>query len=197
MKASNIDNSNRYLTQTPQTMSWWNWYYWNNITNQNQYWYYVQNKKLATATVRGGPLAPEIYGVVYFIDVAGGTEVCVTVNGLPLYRPATDGEDPVGPHGFHLHQHGICEVGNPEDPFQAAGEHWAPYGQPHGNHAGDFPVLFSNNGAARMCFFTNKFKVQDVVGKAVIIHKNPDDYRSQPSGDAGKRLACGVVQWPS
>jgi len=193
----NIDSSNRYLNQTPQTMTWWNWYYWNNITNQNQYWYYTQNKKLAIATVRGGPLAPEIYGIVYFIDVPGGTEVCITVNGLPLYKPATNEEAPIGPHGFHLHEHGTCEVGNPEDPFQAAGGHWAPYGQPHGNHAGDFPVLFSNNGAARMCFFTNKFKVQDVVGKAVIIHKNPDDYRSQPSGDAGKRLACGIIHWPN
>jgi len=44
-----------------------------------------------------------------------------------------------------------------------------------------------------MCFYTNKFRPRDVVGKSVIIHKNPDDYRSQPSGNAGKRLACGVI----
>ena len=66
--------------------------------------------------------------------------------------------------------------------------------QPHGNHAGDFPVLFSNNGVARMCFFTNKFKVADIIGKAVVIHQSPDDYRTQPAGDAGKRLACGVIK---
>jgi len=65
---------------------------------------------------------------------------------------------------------------------------------PHGNHAGDFPVLFSNNGVARMCFFTNKFKVADIIGKAVVIHQNPDDYRTQPAGDSGKRLACGVIK---
>lgn len=65
---------------------------------------------------------------------------------------------------------------------------------PHGNHAGDFPVLFSNNGRAFMCFFTDRFRVRDIVGKAVIIHQNPDDYRSQPSGNAGKRLACGVIR---
>lgn len=76
----------------------------------------------------------------------------------------------------------------------AAGGHWNPTNQPHGNHAGDFPVLFSNHGYGSMCFFTDKFKVEDVLGKAVIIHENPDDYRTQPSGDGGKRLACGVIR---
>jgi Cu-Zn family superoxide dismutase len=65
---------------------------------------------------------------------------------------------------------------------------------PHGNHAGDFPVLFSNDGYARMTFFTNKFTVAQVIGKAVIIHESPDDNKTQPAGAAGRRLACGVVQ---
>ncbi|NLG83160.1 MAG: superoxide dismutase family protein, partial [Firmicutes bacterium] len=67
--------------------------------------------------------------------------------------------------------------------------------QPHGNHAGDFPVLFSNHGRARMGFFTDRFKVVDVVGRAAIIHENPDDYRTQPAGASGRRLACGVIRW--
>jgi Cu-Zn family superoxide dismutase len=65
---------------------------------------------------------------------------------------------------------------------------------PHGNHAGDFPVLFSNHGVARMCFFTDKFTVQDVLGKMLVIHENPDDYRTQPAGDSGRRLACGEIK---
>jgi Cu-Zn family superoxide dismutase len=44
-----------------------------------------------------------------------------------------------------------------------------------------------------MCFVTNKFKVEDIIGRTVIIHENPDDYRSQPSGNAGRRLGCGVI----
>lgn len=148
----------------------------------------------AAAIIKGGPLAPAIEGVVTFKDVPGGTEVCIDVTGLPPYKPAQNNEPQIGPHGFHIHQFGNCEAGNPDDPFKAAGEHWNPTNQPHGNHAGDFPVLFSNNGIAWMCFFTDKFKPADVVGKAVIIHQSPDDYRTQPAGDAGKRLACGVVQ---
>ena len=64
---------------------------------------------------------------------------------------------------------------------------------PHGNHSGDFPVLFSNNGYARMSFFTDKFKPEDIINRSVIIHQNPDDYRSQPAGNSGKRIACGVI----
>ncbi len=147
------------------------------------------------AYVRGGPLAPQINGVVWFCDVYGrGTRVCAEIRGLPPYQPAVDGRDPIGPFGFHIHERGSCDIGDPEDPFRQAGEHWNPTNQPHGNHAGDFPVLFSNNGYAHMCFYTDKFRPWDVVGKAIIIHQNPDDYRTQPSGNAGKRLACGIIQ---
>jgi superoxide dismutase, Cu-Zn family len=148
----------------------------------------------AVANITGGPLAPEIRGTVIFTDVQGGTEVSVEVNGLPAYKPAAGENPPVGPHGFHIHENGTCSVGNPSDPFGPAGGHWNPTNQPHGNHAGDFPVLFSNNGYSRMIFFTNKFTVQQVIGKAVIIHENPDDYRTQPAGASGKKLACGVIQ---
>jgi Cu-Zn family superoxide dismutase len=145
------------------------------------------------AYVRGGPLAPRLKGTVIFKDVPGGTEVLAEIFGLPSYSPGTGDKAPIGPHGFHIHEHGICEVGDPDNPFLAAGGHWNPDNQPHGNHAGDFPVLFSHNGYALMAFFTNRFKPADVVGRSVIIHQNPDDYRSQPSGNAGKRLACGVI----
>ncbi len=151
------------------------------------------NISAAYANIVGGPLQPQIRGVIDFYDVRGGTWVCVEVYGLPPYQPATNGRNPIGPHGFHIHEFGDCQVGDPFDPFQAAGEHWDPTNQPHGNHAGDFPVLFSNNGYSKMCFFTNAFKPYQVVGKSIIIHLNPDDYRTQPAGDSGKRLACGVI----
>ena len=147
----------------------------------------------AAAIIRGGPLAPGLQGVVTFKTAPGGTQVCVDVVGLPQYVPAADGKQPVGPHGFHIHEKGNCEVGDPADPFKSAGGHWNPTNQPHGNHAGDFPVLFSNHGAARMCFFTDKFSVADVIGKSVVIHESPDDYRTQPAGNSGRRLACGVI----
>lgn len=148
----------------------------------------------AVARIFGGPLAPAISGSAYFQDVPGGVEVSVVVDGLPMYQPALGDRPPIGPHGFHLHQFGNCQVGDPAMPFMAAGEHYNPTNQPHGNHAGDFPVLFSNNGRAVMSFFTNRFRVADIVGRAVIIHESPDDYRTQPAGASGRRLACGVIE---
>ncbi len=149
--------------------------------------------RMAIANVRGGPLAPQLRGTVTFKDVPGGVWVSVDITGLPPYKPADNG-NPTGPHGFHIHENGTCAVGDPQEPFMAAGEHWNPTGQPHGNHAGDFPVLFSNNGRAKMNFFTNRFKSRDVIGKSIIIHQSPDDYRTQPAGNAGKRLACGIIR---
>lgn len=148
----------------------------------------------AVAKVFGGPLYPEIRGTVWFQDVPGGTFISVQVSGLPCYRPAPPGGDPIGPHGFHVHTFGNCSIGDPNNPFLAAGQHWNPDNQPHGNHAGDFPVLFSNGGFGEMCFFTNKFKVWQVVGRSVLIHENPDDYRTQPGGDSGRRIACGIIR---
>lgn len=144
----------------------------------------------AAATLMAGPIVPEISGSVTFHNVRGGTRVSVEVNGLPTYTP---GNPPVGPHGFHIHEGSGCEVGDPANPFQTAGGHWNPDNQPHGNHAGDFPVLLSDSGTAHMTFVTDRFFADDVVGRTVIVHLNPDDYRTQPAGDSGLRIACGIV----
>lgn len=165
--------------------------------NDNSYRFMNNNSfdyRVAIARLIGGPLAPSIRGTVQFVDVPEGTIVSVDVEGLPAYRPAEGDNPPVGPFGFHIHENGSCMVGNPSDPFLAAGDHWNPTNQPHGNHAGDFPVLFSNNGHSRMSFFTNRFSVPQVIGKSIMIHESPDDYRSQPSGNSGRRLACGVIR---
>lgn len=152
-----------------------------------------ESSRMAYAKIKGGPYAPYLNGIVFFYDVPGGTEVCIEAGGLPDFQPSRNDHAPIGPHGFHLHEFGACEIGDPLNPYQSAGGHWNPANQPHGNHAGDFPVLFSNNGYTRMCFFTDKFTVSDVIGKSVIIHQNPDDYRTQPSGNSGKRLGCGII----
>lgn len=147
----------------------------------------------AVARVEGGPLAPNLQAVVAFRQVAGGVEVTVEARSLPPYLA---GDPPIGPHGFHIHEHGDCTVGNPGEPFLAAGGHFNPDNQPHGNHAGDFPVLFSNSGTARMRFFSDRLRVADVIGRSVIIHENPDDFRTDPAGNSGRRLGCGVITRP-
>lgn len=148
-------------------------------------------QQTAYARIRGGMDYPDIRGLVTFRDVAGGTEVHVRVTGLPEFS-RRDGKA-IGPHGFHIHMTGDCYSGSSGDPFPRTGGHYNPDGQPHGNHAGDFPVLFSNRGMANMSFFTDRFSVDDVVGRSVVIHESPDDYRTEPAGNSGKKIACGVI----
>ena len=94
----------------------------------------VGYRRQARAIIKGGPLAPNLKGLVVFTDVPGGTEVYTEITGLPSFKPAAGGNPQVGPFGFHIHQNGDCTVGNPAKPFMAADGHWNPTNQPHGSH---------------------------------------------------------------
>jgi Cu-Zn family superoxide dismutase len=148
----------------------------------------------AYAEIKGGVLAPQVSGRVEFYPAPGGTLVRVDVRGLPPYRPAMGNSQPIGPFGFHIHEGSTCGLGDGRNPFESAMGHYNPRRQPHGNHAGDLPVLFSNGGEAHMQVYTDKFRPRDVVGRTVIIHQNPDDFRTQPAGNSGSRIACGVIE---
>ena len=89
----------------------------------------------AYAIIMPGPDYPAIRGLVTFADIPGGVMVCADVAGLPPYKPASGDKSPIGPFGFHIHEKGPCEIGNPEKPFDNTGMHWNPTNQPHGNHA--------------------------------------------------------------
>jgi Cu-Zn family superoxide dismutase len=116
-----------------------------------------------------------------------------TPNGV-LIRVALH-DLPPGQHGFHV---GACEP-----PFESAGEHLARAGSSHGfrveagPHAGDLPnlVVPSSGRVDEEVFAANLRldQIQDQDGAALVVHAKPDDHQSQPSGDAGDRIACGVI----
>ncbi|MGI6133765.1 MAG: superoxide dismutase family protein [Christensenellales bacterium] len=147
----------------------------------------------AKATISGGPHYPNINGEIYFTQINYYVEIVVRIYRLPSFS-REDGKT-VGPFGFHLHTGQSCEKGTKENPFPQAGEHYNPHNQPHGNHAGDFPILMPlKDGTVVMRFLTDKFKLDDVVGRAVVIHESPDDYRTQPAGGSGIKIACGIIK---
>ncbi len=74
------------------------------------------------------------------------------------------------------------------------GGHYNPTGQQHPKHVGDMPPLLANDGIAFSAFYTNRFNPEDIVGKVVVIHANPDDFTSQPSGNPGSIVACGEIK---
>ena len=143
-------------------------------------------KPAAAAEISGSEKYNTLSGRVNFYDTYGGTVVTVQVRGIPK-------EFENGFLGFHIHEGGACN-GNAEDPFADAGGHYNPDGCPHPEHAGDMPVLIGYHGKAWMAFYTERFTPEEVKGKTVIIHRMSDDYSSQPAGDAGKKIACGMIR---
>ncbi len=120
-------------------------------------------------------------------------------------RYAVDGLTP-GDHGFHLHQNADCGADSTGGPGTAAGGHFNPLASPHGapaaaltgRHAGDFGNITANaEGRAEGIVIDSVLKFVGptaLAGHAVIIHAGRDDLESQPSGDAGDRVACGVTR---
>lgn len=147
----------------------------------------------AKAMIKGGLLYPNINGVVLFTQYLDGVEVTAKIHNLPPFSRKNGLA--IGPFGFHIHNGKNCEVGTISDQFPLVGSHYNPDDQPHGNHAGDFPVLMPlSDGTAIMKFVTDKFKISDVIGLPVLVHLSPDDYRTEPAGDTGEKIACGVIQ---
>jgi len=72
--------------------------------------------------------------------------------------------------------------------------HYNPDNLPHPYHSGDMPPLFGNDGTAFSVFLTNRFKIDEIIGRTVVIHAQPDDFTSQPSGNSGEKIACGIIE---
>jgi Cu-Zn family superoxide dismutase len=103
-------------------------------------------------------------------------------------------------HGFHVHEKGDCSSGD----GMSTGGHFNPDGKPHGpqaspHHAGDMPALVADSyGNAKASFTLRGVSIggaaADLVGRGLIVHRDPDDYRTQPTGNAGPRIACAVIR---
>ncbi len=142
----------------------------------------------AWAEIRGSAEYPNLWGIVRLFRTNFGTLMEADVRGLP--DPGKNCLSPV--FGFHIHDGFSC-TGNETDPFADAGTHYNPENCPHPAHAGDLPPLFGNVGYAYSVFLTGRFTVSEVIGKTVVIHGSPDDFTTQPAGNSGKKIACGVI----
>lgn len=142
----------------------------------------------ASTVMRGSAAYKNICGIVRFYRTNNGVLVAAEINGLPYSQGNC--RQPV--FGFHIHDGNRCE-GDMHDSFSGAMSHYNPADCMHPFHAGDLPPLFGNHGYAFSTFLTDRFSLSQVIGRAVIIHGNPDDFTAQPSGNAGEKLACGVV----
>ena len=149
----------------------------------------LMHKPNTYAIIKGNEKYPNIIGIVRFYQLRNGVLVAAEINGLPY----SDNSCQQKIYGFHIHSGNKCE-GDMTNPFSEAMTHYNPNNCLHPFHAGDLPPLFGSRGYAFSVFLTDRFLLSEVIGKTVIIHENSDDFTSQPSGNAGEKLACGVVK---
>ena len=129
----------------------------------------------AEARITGVP----IQGVVRFLQKRDGVLVTAQITGLPES----------GFFGFHIHEGRNC--GGPD--FGDTGSHFNPQNAAHPDHAGDLPPLLSAGGKAYLSVLTNRFSLAQVMGRTVVIHSDTDDFTTQPAGNSGEKIACGVI----
>jgi superoxide dismutase, Cu-Zn family len=133
----------------------------------------------------------KVSGTVTFTPVADGVRVHAEINGLTP-----------GKHGFHIHEFGDCSAAD----FSSAGAHFNPTSQPHAGpdtaarHEGDMGNVEADaSGNAKLDYVDHQISLRDdaksAIGRSVVVHAKPDDLKTQPSGDAGGRIACGVIGW--
>jgi len=143
----------------------------------------------AVGVPQPNPQSP-VQGSVVFSELRGIVSVSGTVTGLK----------PNAAHAFHVHEKGDCSAPD----FSSAGGHFNPTKAPHGKHGtgfhhiGDMPQLISDaNGTVKIAFNSQSLNLRgpySIIDKSVIIHRDPDDVNSQPAGNAGPRLACGIIK---
>ncbi len=133
-----------------------------------------------------------VSGKLTLTAVQGGVRIAGTVGGLPAS----------GRFGFHVHEIGDCSAVD----ASSAGGHFNPTQQPHGNakigahHAGDMDNIVADaQGVARIDTRVGSVMLGgggplDIMGRALVIHADPDDYATQPAGKSGARVACGVIK---
>lgn len=128
------------------------------------------------------------HGAIHFSKEQDGVRVTAQIKGLSP-----------GAHGFHIHEFGDCSG----DKALAAGAHFNPTKQPHAGpdthhrHSGDLGNLIADQeGVAQYDFFDNQLALNgpySIIGRSVIVHEKQDDLHTQPTGDSGARIGCGVI----
>ena len=136
------------------------------------------------AQIIGDSEIHHLRGKVTLYPYKRGSLLVAEIDGIPFQ----------GFYGFHIHEGGSCIPEEGYTGFYSVGPPFNPEGHPHPYEAGDLPVLMANFSEAFMIVYTDHFTPSEVLNRTIVINAWPDDYRSQPEGDSGGHLGCGVFQ---
>ena len=145
-----------------------------------------------TVTMQGAPEDTDFAGTLTISPEGTGVRIIADVAGV----------DKDGKHGIHVHENGMCEhhpTGESAKPFSTAGGHFNPAGVEHAcpptdpRHAGDLGNIEVSGGKGHLEISLANVTMDQLNGKAIILHAGEDDCKTQPTGNSGDRLACGVV----
>lgn len=140
----------------------------------------------AVAWINGNTENPKLSGLVKFYQTPyAGILVEAEIFGLPNVKELNSSNF----YAMHIHEFGNCS-----DQFSQTGNHYNPTNQNHPEHMGDLLPLLGNQGYAWSAFYDKRFTIDEIIGKSVIIHANRDDFTTQPSGDSGTKIGCGVIK---
>ena len=146
---------------------------------------YAADEPTKAIAVLSSASGSKVTGTVTFTMSGDGVKVVADIAGLTP-----------GKHGFHVHEFGDCSAPD----ATSAGSHFNPTNDPHAGHdadkrhMGDLGNIEADAaGKARVDVTDKKIKLDAIIGKAVIVHEKADDLKTQPTGDAGGRVACGVI----
>ena len=143
----------------------------------------------ASAKIKGIDKYEDLEGIVNFFQTKLGVIVNVELSGMP-YDEEKCG---INFYGFHIHEGASCS-GDENDELSNTLGHYNPEKCEHPAHKGDLLPLVSNNGYVWENFLINTFSVKEIIGRTVVIHSKPDDFKTQPSGDSGEKIACGEIK---
>lgn len=140
----------------------------------------------AMAWMSGNAQYPNLTGIVKFFSIPyKGVLVEAEISGLPD-SPDSGSSDF---YAMHIHENGDCTL-----PFDRTGMHYNPANAPHPQHAGDMVPLMGNHGYAWLAFYDSRVSISEIRGRSVVIHRMPDDFITQPAGNSGDKIGCGVIQ---
>lgn len=150
----------------------------------------MKTKQMAICRLMGSKEYSNLRGIILFNQNEENVLVRISISNFPVNKRNCN----QSVASLHIHNGSTCTP-NTKPAFTNAFEHYNPNKCNHPYHAGDLGNLFINkNGTARLDMITDRFTVEEIINKTVILHMNKDDFTTQPSGNSGEKIACGIIR---